>query len=99
MIRRPPRSTLFPYTTLFRSHCLRSFRLKPLCEFPVLDLHRNLPDLLESLHIVIGHSFGKDSALFSRGLAGVAQGTNAADLMKVHGELKARFPKAYVFVR
>src|SRR5437773_11699673 len=24
MIRRPPRSTLFPYTTLFRSLCLRS---------------------------------------------------------------------------
>src|SRR2546427_3164825 len=24
MIRRPPRSTLFPYTTLFRSHELRS---------------------------------------------------------------------------
>src|SRR2546430_6931509 len=23
MIRRPPRSTLFPYTTLFRSHCRR----------------------------------------------------------------------------
>src|SRR5256884_7422053 len=23
MIRRPPRSTLFPYTTLFRSHCIR----------------------------------------------------------------------------
>src|SRR2546429_6665751 len=23
MIRRPPRSTLFPYTTLFRSHCVR----------------------------------------------------------------------------
>src|SRR5690348_17997556 len=22
MIRRPPRSTLFPYTTLFRSHCI-----------------------------------------------------------------------------
>src|ERR1041384_8740418 len=30
MIRRPPRSTLFPYTTLFRSH-LRSvrFRVRP----------------------------------------------------------------------
>src|SRR5256885_2971969 len=27
MIRRPPRSTLFPYTTLFRSH---HFRLAPL---------------------------------------------------------------------
>src|SRR3989454_2251946 len=24
MIRRPPRSTLFPYTTLFRSHTVRS---------------------------------------------------------------------------
>src|SRR5258706_14916976 len=24
MIRRPPRSTLFPYTTLFRSYCTRS---------------------------------------------------------------------------
>src|SRR2546422_4355954 len=25
MIRRPPRSTLFPYTTLFRSHLARDF--------------------------------------------------------------------------
>src|SRR5256885_3684609 len=35
MIRRPPRSTLFPYTTLFRSHaaCLRAGR--PLGELPV----------------------------------------------------------------
>src|SRR5256885_9838832 len=30
MIRRPPRSTLFPYTTLFRSHlCRAEFILKP----------------------------------------------------------------------
>src|SRR3712207_8822895 len=27
MIRRPPRSTLFPYTTLFRSHSLRMLRV------------------------------------------------------------------------
>src|SRR3989442_3578205 len=27
MIRRPPRSTLFPYTTLFRSHDLSSLRM------------------------------------------------------------------------
>src|SRR2546422_5130470 len=27
MIRRPPRSTLFPYTTLFRSHPVRPARL------------------------------------------------------------------------
>src|SRR2546430_10156456 len=28
MIRRPPRSTLFPYTTLFRSLCLRPVQLR-----------------------------------------------------------------------
>src|SRR3712207_8485072 len=27
MIRRPPRSTLFPYTTLFRSHHVKGFAL------------------------------------------------------------------------
>src|SRR2546426_9014661 len=26
MIRRPPRSTLFPYTTLFRSHCFEPYK-------------------------------------------------------------------------
>src|SRR3989442_5195390 len=29
MIRRPPRSTLFPYTTLFRSHYRRALKIKP----------------------------------------------------------------------
>src|SRR2546421_5325083 len=29
MIRRPPRSTLFPYTTLFRSPSARTVRLRP----------------------------------------------------------------------
>src|SRR5438093_13783167 len=29
MIRRPPRSTLFPYTTLFRSVCLEHFTGRP----------------------------------------------------------------------
>src|SRR2546426_5646547 len=29
MIRRPPRSTLFPYTTLFRSHVVRLAGLRP----------------------------------------------------------------------
>src|SRR5438876_6744893 len=33
MIRRPPRSTLFPYTTLFRSRCRRAGggRARPCC--------------------------------------------------------------------
>src|SRR2546427_8819982 len=32
MIRRPPRSTLFPYTTLFRSSCLE--QAVPQCQLP-----------------------------------------------------------------
>src|SRR5689334_24160173 len=45
MIRRPPRSTLFPYTTLFRSgfhseHSKRHFGARP-CQdfFPGADIH------------------------------------------------------------
>src|SRR5258707_7534193 len=52
MIRRPPRSTLFPYTTLFRSdawvprllgHCVRQrFALQILVSIhPLLELDRN----------------------------------------------------------
>src|SRR5256885_13993277 len=40
MIRRPPRSTLFPYTTLFRSHPLRlaaAERRTGLAEFQVVQ--------------------------------------------------------------
>src|SRR3712207_9150382 len=29
MIRRPPRSTLFPYTTLFRSHLYAGYKVPP----------------------------------------------------------------------
>src|SRR5258705_9594904 len=48
MIRRPPRSTLFPYTTLFRSNRhFRLGRLKLLLEF--LNLADALPDDLRVL--------------------------------------------------
>src|SRR3712207_7745045 len=40
MIRRPPRSTLFPYTTLFRSGNLRAERQQPLDQAAVPALHR-----------------------------------------------------------
>src|SRR5256885_4541318 len=33
MIRRPPRSTLFPYTTLFRSHVTKNKHCGPRLEF------------------------------------------------------------------
>src|SRR2546430_8377914 len=39
MIRRPPRSTLFPYTTLFRSFPVRS-QVPGIREFPQPLLHR-----------------------------------------------------------
>src|SRR2546430_16975582 len=47
MIRRPPRSTLFPYTTLFRSHAQRLHdarrgRPKPLPRRPPLPAHQPL---------------------------------------------------------
>src|SRR3712207_8766121 len=40
MIRRPPRSTLFPYTTLFRSVQLAARRIK-LCDCPKLRRGRD----------------------------------------------------------
>src|SRR2546427_8014790 len=50
MIRRPPRSTLFPYTTLFRSreYLVGTDRVlhRHLQESPRLRVHRRLPELL-----------------------------------------------------
>src|SRR3712207_7937282 len=43
MIRRPPRSTLFPYTTLFRSHLDRcSVPHRPVDELGLVRAHRGL---------------------------------------------------------
>src|SRR2546422_2779165 len=58
MIRRPPRSTLFPYTTLFRSHpedalgtiLVGIFRIRPLGAFgrkPSMLLFKSVGDILE----------------------------------------------------
>src|SRR5256885_2632803 len=47
MIRRPPRSTLFPYTTLFRSPPRESFRLPRRLSFPAwpgLQTREGTPD-------------------------------------------------------
>src|SRR2546429_5059321 len=58
MIRRPPRSTLFPYTTLFRSHMIREAnRLKRYSEIPTwnsafLRSEEHTSELQSRLHLV-----------------------------------------------
>src|SRR6266511_3135861 len=43
MIRRPPRSTLFPYTTLFRSEPSQPVEPRPLLPAPSVPAHSLLP--------------------------------------------------------
>src|SRR3712207_8260755 len=47
MIRRPPRSTLFPYTTLFRSKASRDSASCSATRTLTLDFHRPLEDRTE----------------------------------------------------
>src|SRR5256885_7155686 len=63
MIRRPPRSTLFPYTTLFRSHLARRVRFLPVARHSY-EVKRNFPrnvsdrksTRLNSSHLVISYA-------------------------------------------
>src|SRR2546425_11002416 len=57
MIRRPPRSTLFPYTTLFRSHGKMDPRLPHGPDDPVLD-------------VVLGARRARDAAVLLRERSG-----------------------------
>src|SRR2546422_8106386 len=72
MIRRPPRSTLFPYTTLFRSLCVRHSRHHggahhPLLARPPRDHHDRAPhDLLGAIMMVARRSEEHTSELQSR---------------------------------
>src|SRR5256885_7281961 len=59
MIRRPPRSTLFPYTTLFRSVPTRELVLVPFVQQDAPGLLEREPfDPLEHLVIYLGPSKG-----------------------------------------
>src|SRR3712207_8277328 len=53
MIRRPPRSTLFPYTTLFRSQGLED----PVGEAQAQEVEDRRPtqEVVDALHPVLGH--------------------------------------------
>src|SRR2546422_4031645 len=50
MIRRPPRSTLFPYTTLFRSSCRYPCRRRSSCPMGVRSANERWCSRNEPLH-------------------------------------------------
>src|SRR3712207_7290041 len=66
MIRRPPRSTLFPYTTLFRSDRIEGAAVKRLAH-GTGDVQHNLPVVLD--HLIVTHRFASGDT--DLGLAGV----------------------------
>src|SRR5256886_7623362 len=63
MIRRPPRSTLFPYTTLFRSHRIQQLIHDKAMYAPVWELgfiHAHGPRVAESgLGLITGWAFSR----------------------------------------
>src|SRR5260221_3447589 len=54
MIRRPPRSTLFPYTTLFRSQDLLDVRVLRLLLAVAVDLRQHVPRRTRGAALVLG---------------------------------------------
>src|SRR2546429_6270961 len=66
MIRRPPRSTLFPYTTLFRSPGLLLGLQLQVVQAVFFQLHRNLEVVRQGLAQSFGRSEEHTSELQSR---------------------------------
>src|SRR5256885_9915784 len=60
MIRRPPRSTLFPYTTLFRSHVLRVERAEDARRLATLRQRPQHPPGTEQAAVAGGGGRGND---------------------------------------
>src|SRR2546423_9078279 len=69
MIRRPPRSTLFPYTTLFRSGCsAEEIDIKPSCMQMLKD---------------IGHPFAKGKKVYDIAFENVQAGERTSHLFRL----------------
>src|SRR2546427_9764830 len=102
MIRRPPRSTLFPYTTLFRSDDC-AFGTRVLNDDPDRLLERAADNLDAGLLVVIGapdlverllapqerHAAARHDALLDRG-AGCVQRLLDPGLLLLHLALRGR---------
>src|SRR2546426_10586825 len=68
MIRRPPRSTLFPYTTLFRSQ-LDRFLFKLRVRYPALDeLNAIIDRTTRSRHVTVSRVMSGSTVLSLREL-------------------------------
>src|SRR5438309_5599980 len=61
MLRRPPRSTLFPYTTLFRSAC----GISTLSQSPMLGFHKQMDNRIKLLEEIL--SFRMQGVEFDNG--------------------------------
>src|SRR2546430_11105989 len=57
MIRRPPRSTLFPYTTLFRSKRIEHVKIPVLCGIWPLTSFRNAEFMVNELRVPVPDVF------------------------------------------
>src|SRR2546422_6315904 len=57
MIRRPPRSTLFPYTTLFRSEFGQTFAMQLVGQKVMYDLRKQIFGHLQRLKICFRRSY------------------------------------------
>src|SRR5260221_9148262 len=82
MIRRPPRSTLFPYTTLFRSHGRRSGRAIP-CQ----DLGRHA---LDEAHPLVLAVFARHGRSTRSGRDRLARSEEHTSELQSHSDLVCR---------
>src|SRR3989449_7967332 len=71
MIRRPPRSTLFPYTTLFRSH--RGEFVPPAAEWLLDNFHLIEGEIRDTRHDLPRQYYLGLPKLASREMAGIAR--------------------------
>src|SRR3712207_7749622 len=80
MIRRPPRSTLFPYTTLFRSGCIL---LVVACTMPFIAL--NIQGRTQEANLITGAAALEEQGLWPLALL-VLVTTMAAPSLKLRSE-------------
>src|SRR3712207_20965 len=88
MIRRPPRSTLFPYTTLFRSRRLIDVRYRPQSRRPGMSKTR-LGDLLAEHGIAYEHRRGLGTPPDIRWLFKAGRVREGADQFRAYVESAA----------